>query len=162
MNGIKKHRGLKRYYRNLAIKNDFDKRSWLDLGNARTWFDNWHLHFDWKGYGNDSFKRRKPHLDKLFRHFDILADRAKEIKTDFQLYSVLLDFDSSSDALYLHTPNPNNSQFPFKIADLKSITTLKNEQLNEYITNLDGYEKLYGQAYEGFCLLFKKNVGQPF
>jgi hypothetical protein len=109
-----------------------------------------------------ALKKRKPHLDKLFRHFDILVDRAKEIKTDFQLYSILLDFDSSSDALFLHTPNPNNSQFPFKVADLKLTTTLKNEQLNEYINNLKEYEKLYGQAGEGFCLLFKKSVGHPF
>ena len=162
MNRIKKHRGLKRYYRNLAIKNDFDNMPWLDLGNSKTWFDNWHLHFDWKGYGNDSLKRRKPHLDKLFRHFNILVDRAKEIKTDFQLYSVLLDSDSSGDALFLHTPNPNNSQFPFKVADLTPTTTLKNAQLNEYINDLEGYERLYGQASEGFCLLFKKNVGHPF
>jgi hypothetical protein len=62
----------------------------------------------------------------------------------------------------LHTPNANNSQFPFKISDLKLTTTLTNQDLNDYIKNLDGYEKLYGQAGETFCLIFKKNVGQPF
>jgi hypothetical protein len=159
---MKKQRGLKRYYKNLSIVNDLDSASWLDFDNSDTWFDNWHLHFDWKGYGNNSFKRRKPHLDKLFRHFDILVDRTKKLKTDFQLYSVLLDFDSSSDALFLHTPNPNNSQFPFKIPDLKLTTTLTNQQLNDYINNLEGYEKLYGNADEAFCLIFRKNVGQPF
>jgi hypothetical protein len=162
MNGIKKHRGLKRYYKNLATENDLDNATWLDFDNSETWFDNWHLHFDWKGYGNDSFKRRKPHLDKLFRHFDLLEDKTKKLKTDFQLYSILLDFDSYSDALFLHTPNPNNSQFPLKISDLQLTSTLTNQQLNEYIDNLVGYEKLYGQADEAFCLLFKKNVGQPF
>lgn len=162
MNGIKKHRGLKRYYKNLATENDLDNATWLDFDNSETWFDNWHLHFDWKGYGNDSFKKRKPHLDKLFRHFDLLVDKTKQLKTDFQLYSILLDFDSYSDALFLHTPNPNNSQFPFKISDLQLTTTLANQQLNDYIDNLNGYEKLYGQADEAFCLLFKKNVGQPF
>lgn len=162
MNGIRKHRGLKRYYKNLATENDLDKATWLDFDNPKTWFDNWHLHFDWKGYGNDSFKRRKPHLDKLFRHFDLLADKTKKLKIDFQLYSILLDFDSYSDALFLHTPNPNNSQFPFKISDLQLTTTLTNNQLNDYINSLDGYEKLYGQADEPFCLIFKKNVGQPF
>ncbi len=162
MNGIRKHRGLKQYYKNLATENDLDKATWLDFDNPETWFDNWHLHFDWKGYGNDSFKRRKPHLDKLFRHFDLLVDKTIQLKTDFQLYSMLLDFDSYSDALFLHTPNPNNSQFPFKIADLQLTTTLTNKQLNDYINNLDGYEKLYGQAEEAFCLIFKKNVGQPF
>lgn len=120
------------------------------------------MHFDWEGYGNYSFKKRKPHLDKLFRHFDLLVDKTEKLKTDFQLYSILLDYDSYSDALFLHTPNPNNSQFPFKISDLQLTTTLTNKQLNDYVNNLDGYEKLYGQAGEAFCLLFKKNIGRHF
>jgi hypothetical protein len=162
MDGIRKHRGLKRYYKNLESKNDFEKMTWLDFDNSETWLDNWHLHFDWKGYGDNSFKRRKPHLDKLFRHFDLLINKTKNLKNEFQLYAILLDFDSSSDALFLHTANPNNSQFPFKISGLQLITTLTNNQLNEYINNLDGYEKLYGKAGEAFCLIFKKNVGKPF
>ena len=159
---MRKHRGLKRYYKNLLIENKFDKATWLNFDNSETWFDNWHLHFDNKGFGNNSFKRRRPHLDKLFRHFDILVDRTKNLKTDFQLYTVLLDFDSSNDALFLHTPNPNNSQFPFKISNLTLKSTLTNKQLNDYINNLEGFEKLYGKTDEAFCLLFKKNVGQPF
>jgi hypothetical protein len=162
MNGIRKHRGLKRYYKNLATENDLDKATWLDFDNPKTWFENWHLHFDCKGYGNDSFKRRKPHLNKLFRHFDLLVDKTKKLKIDFQLYSILLNFDSYSDALFFHTSNPNNRQFPFKISDLQLTTTLTNNQLNDYINNLNGYEKLYGQADEPFCLIFKKNVGQAF
>ena len=101
-------------------------------------------------------------MDKLFRHFDILVDRTRTRKTDFQLYAVLLDFDSASDALFLHTPNPNNSQFPFEVSELRPTTTLKNKNLNEYIATLNGYEKLYGEADEAFCLLFRKNVGKPF
>src|ERR1700752_2124821 len=98
-------RGLRRYYKNLATQIDSEKISRLNFSAQNTWFDNWHLHFDWKGVGNNSFKRRKPHLDKLFRHFDLLAEKTKLLKTDFQLYAVLLDFDSSNDALFLHTPN---------------------------------------------------------
>lgn len=162
MNGFKKHRGLKRYYKNLAIENDLDKMDWLDLDNPESLFDNWHLHFDWRGYGNNSFKKRKPHLDKLFRHFDILVEKTKNFKTQFQLYTVLLDYNSHSDALFLHTPNPNNSQFPFEISTLQLTTTLTNKSLNEYIDHLAGYEKRYGQAGEAFCLIFKENVGQPF
>ncbi|MEO8235497.1 MAG: hypothetical protein ABI549_08800 [Flavobacterium sp.] len=162
MNGIRKHRGLKRYYKNLALKNDLDKATWLEFDNPETWFDNWHLHFDWNGYGNNSFKRRKPHLDKFFRHFELLIDKTKMLKNDFQLYGILLDFDSSNDALFLHTVNPNNSQFPFKISGLQLTTTLTNNQLIEYINKLEGYEKLYGKAEQAFCLIFKKNVGKPF
>jgi hypothetical protein len=159
---MKKHRGLKRYYKNLAIKNDLDKATWLDFSNPESWFDNWHLHFDWKGYGNNSFKKRKPHLDKLFRHFEMLVDKTRELKKDFQLYSILLDFDSYSDALFLHTPNPNNSQFPFAIHNLQKTSTLTNKQLAAYVNNLVGYEKLYGKAREAFCLIYKKDVGLHF
>jgi hypothetical protein len=158
---MKRKRGLKRYYRNLKLQNDLDKRK-IDFNSLNAWFDNSHWHFDWKGYGNNSFKRRKPHLDKLFRHFDLLVDKTKELKSAFQLYAVLLDFDSSNDALFLHTPNPNNSQFPFKFENLSKTSTLTNKALNGYIKSVHGYEILYGQADEAFCLLYKTNIGQPF
>ncbi len=159
---MKKHRGLKRYYKNLSIENDFNKPACPDFDNTETWSENWHLHFDWRGYGNNSFKRRKPHLDKLFRHFDFLVERTKNLKTDFQLYSILLDYKSSNDALFLHNLNPSNSQFLFQISDLQSTSTLTNKPLCDYINSLEGYEKLYGNAGEAFCLIFKKNVGYPF
>jgi hypothetical protein len=178
---MRKQRGLKRYYQNLGTKIDLDgidrldfdsPHSWFDnwysnfnlkpYGNNEAWFYNWHLHFDRKGFGNYSFKARKPHLDMLFRHFNILAEKTKDLKTNFRLYTVLLDYDSSSDALFLHPPKPDDNQFPFKISDLQLTTTLTNKSLNAYIDNLDGYERRYGKAGEAFCLIFKKNVGQPF
>ncbi len=158
---MKRQRGLKRYYKNLIVKNDLDKRK-IDFSSVDAWFDNSHWHFDWNGYGNNSFKRRKPHLDKLFRHFDLLVDKTKELKSDFQLYALLQDFNSSYDAIFLHTPNANNTQFPSKYANLSKKTTLTNKSLDEYIKRLDGYEILYGQADEAFCLLYKTNIGQPF
>ena len=179
MIGFKKHRGLKRYYKNLATKVDLEKidhlnfnsrQSWFDhwfvqfnlnpLGNNQAWFYHFHLHFDWYRFGNKNFKARKPHLDKLFRHFGILAEITKELKTNFQLYAVLLDYDSGSDALFLHPPHSDNDEYQY--LDLQLTTTLTNKLLNGYIDNLTGYEKRYGQGGEAFCLLFKENVGQPF
>ena len=157
---MKQHRGLKRYYKNLAIKVDFDKMTTLDFNDPKTWFDNWHIHFDWYGYGNDSFKRRKPHLDKLFRHFEILADKTKNLKADFQLYAVILDHDSKSDALFLNTLNPNVRKKPFKISELKTESNLTNILLDDYINSLSGFELLYGGVGENFCLIYKENIGQ--
>lgn len=160
MIGFKKHRGLKRYYKNLGVQNDFERIDWRDFNKQHGY---WHLHFDWMAYGNNSFRRRKPHLDKLFRHFDILVEETKNLEIDFQLYIMLFDFDSGSDSLFLHTLEPDNKQFTFKVSDLKSNTTLKNKSLNDYIDQFFGYEKLYGEGgNEGFCLIFKKNVGVPF
>ncbi len=159
---MKRHRGLKRYYKNLSIQNDFDKMTWLDFEKPDIWSKNWHVHFDRYSYGNNSFKRRKPHLDKLFRHFEILVDKTQRLESGFQLYTILLDFNSYSDALFLHTPNPDNSQFLFKIEDLKNEPTLKNKQLKDYIEQLNGFEKLYGQSDEAFCLLYKRGIGLDF
>lgn len=158
MNGIKKHRGLKRYYKNLVLKND--DWSGLNFTDPKlAWFDLWHTHFDWKGYGNNSFKQRKPHLDKLFRHFDLLEQKLKILNADYQIWATILDFDSYSDALHLHTPNPNHENFPLKIKNLTISSTLKNKDLNDYINNLKGFEKVYGNADEAFCILYKTNIG---
>lgn len=160
MKGIKKHRGLRRYYRDLALKtDDWSGLNFIDAEEA--WFDLWHTHFDWNGYGNHSFDSREPHLNKLFRHFDLLIEKAVSLETDYQIWATVLDFDSYSDALYLHTPNPNRNNFPYKLSRLSKTSSLTNKALIDYIDNLDGYEKLYGYGNEPFCLLYKKNIGLP-
>lgn len=116
------------------------------------------MHFDWRGYGNTSFKKRKPHLDKLFRHFDLLAEQAKLLKTDYQIWATLLDYDSYSDALFLHTPNKNH-QFPWIIPNLSTENNLTNPALVEYLNQLEGYKIVYAKADEHYCVITKENVG---
>lgn len=120
------------------------------------------MYRDSYGFGNDSFKNRKPHLNKLFRHFDVLVDKTKDLKTDFQLYALLLNYHSSSDALFFHMRSTTNGQFSFKMSDLQTTSTLTNTLLNAYVNCLTHYEVLYGQANEPFGLIFKKGIGQPF
>lgn len=154
---LKKYRGLKRYYKNLALDNDFDKFKGLDYFDLNKWHYSRHFHFDWNCFGNYSFKKRKPHLDKLFRHFDILVERSKSLKEDFQLYAILLDYHSGNDSLFFHQPIAGNEQHLFKISDLQLSSTLTNKPLNDYIDQLSGYEKRYGKASEqggaAFCLI---------
>ncbi|MEO5909781.1 MAG: hypothetical protein ABIP95_02780 [Pelobium sp.] len=158
MNGIKKHRGLKRYYKNLAYKtDDWSGLNFTDPNLA--WFDRWHTHFDWFGYGNQNFTKRKPHLDKLFRHFELLEQKAKYLETNYQILATIFDRDSAIDALYLHTPNPNQNNFPWKITGLKKESTLTNAALDKYLNARKGYEKLYGNDDEAFCIVYKTNVG---
>jgi hypothetical protein len=93
----------------------------------------------------------------------LLAEETKILEVKFQLYAILLDYKSDSDALFLHPPEPGNKQFPFKISDLNTTTTLSNAGLNDYINQLVGYEKMYGRgSCEAFCLLFKKDIGVSF
>ena len=158
MNRIKKYRGLRRYFHKLNLKTDrFSNLNFTDP--ALAWFDHWHTHFDWEGIGNTGFKKRRPHLDKLIRDFETLEQKARSLPCDFQLWAMVYDFASDRDALYLHTPNPNQENFPVEIRDLRPGPTLKNRQLLEYLHQLTGFEKIYGNGEQAFCILYKKDRG---
>ncbi|GHT22369.1 hypothetical protein FACS189430_04040 [Bacteroidia bacterium] len=157
---MKKQRGLKRYYQNLKTKNDFANWDRFDFNKyPDAWFDCWHWHIDWRAYGNHSFKKRKPHLDKLFRHFAYIEEKIKSYHSEFQFFILLLDYNAASDAIFLHTPNPNKNNFPLQWENLTNESTLTNKQLVDYVKKLEGYEILYGTADEAFCILFKKGIG---
>ncbi|WP_342648576.1 hypothetical protein [Mucilaginibacter sp. CSA2-8R] len=159
---MKKPRGLKRYFKNLTVQNEFTKKELADISNPTYRQLNFHIHFDNYGYGNNSFKKRKPHLDKLIRHFEYAVQETALASADAQLYAVLLNTNSRSDALFFNRAIYNCDPFPFKVSDLSEQSTLTNEPLNAYIQNLEGYNKLYGIAAEPFCLIFKSAVCLPF
>ena len=156
---MEKFRGQRRYYRNLAIRNEFEKTIFLDLQNdPNAWYYQWHYHFDLFVRSN-SFKKRKPHLDKLFRHFEMLIEKTKCLKVEFQLYVFIFDKSSNHDAVFLNTANPYGN-FPLAWENLSENCTLKNQDLVEYVNQLNEYEKLYGIAEnEPFCILIKEGVG---
>lgn len=165
---MKKHRGLKRYYKRLSLINDFESRiTWLDFKTPDIWFDYWHVHYDDHGYGNKSFKRRKPHLDMLFRHYTIAANEMLQTNTEFQLWIFVNDFNSYEDSLYFHTPNPNEANFPHKYASFSLECNLKNTALIAYLNEQQGFKKIYGEYYtegeplERFCALYRDTIGQP-
>jgi len=83
----------------------------------------------------------------------------KYLKIEFQLFVLILDNHSSGDAIFLHTPNPNDIEFPLTWENISEKCTLKNKILIEYINQLSEYKKLYGIADEPFCILIKKNTG---
>ena len=155
---MRKLRGLKKYYKRLETENDLNKINWLNFEEPNILLNNLHFHFDRRGLGDNSYRRRKPHLDKLFRHFCILEKETKKLKTEFQLYAVLLDNESYYDALFVNTPSPNN-EFPWKYKNSSNESTLTNTDLANYINDLEGFEKLYGVANQSFCVSFKKNIG---
>lgn len=155
---MKRKRGLRRYYKNLETQTE----SWTELNfsnSEKAWFDLWHMHFDTEGFGNKSFKRRKPHLEKLIRHFDLLGNKALQLKTDFQIWAILYDFSSYNDALYLHTPVLGNDNFPVQIEGLTQECTLKNKALKDFLVGLSGFILRYGKADEGFCVIYKSEYG---
>jgi len=156
----KKFRGQHRYYCKLKEPRNYE---WLDLtGGENSWFDNWHDHMDWKGWGNINWKHRKPHLDALVSSFEILKMKLVDYKKDFQLFIYIDVNDSSYDAVYINTENPNeHDNFPMK---LKFATNKRIPigNLRKYIDELP-FEKITSYHQEdGFSIhLYDKNFGLP-
>lgn len=105
----KKFRGKRRYFRNVLK----EAQTFSIQPSEDRWFDLWHYHADWPGWGNLRWKYRRQHLEALAIVFRNLADEATRLQKPFQLWILLDGQDAGQDAVYLHTPNPNaNGQFP--------------------------------------------------
>lgn len=78
------------------------------------WFDLWHTHVDWSGEGNESPRMRNHCLKELFALFDKILSRVENWTKPRQTWIVVDALDSSQDAVYLHTGNPNKDNFPYE------------------------------------------------
>ena len=88
-----------------------------------------------------------------------------KLKRDFQFWININDIDSEDDAVYLHTENPNGSEFPYKAMDMPELRS-KNENLEIYLAEKD-YRVIRFKVYDGYgresinyCLQ-KDSVGKP-
>ena len=136
---MKKLRGKKRYYRNLAKKAACFK---LDLA-PDDWYDFWHCHFDWFGQGNKRGRARIAHLKATFTAFENLLEQLKEYHKPYQVWLSFAAHDSSQDALYFHTPNPNQDNFPYLFKNyewgIKAPALLSSFIKNEYEIGVTHY-----------------------
>lgn len=113
---LKKFRGKKRYFRNLwqeTVAEQYD----LDFGKEG-WFDLWHTHLDFYGLGNTSLKIRRTHIKAYIALHNSLLEKLETLGKPYQLWIELVDEDCSLDSVYIHTPNPNEDNFPLKIENI--------------------------------------------
>jgi hypothetical protein len=84
----------------------------LERLDYSTWFDLWHTHLDWRSKGNRFPELRKSVAVITYRalvHAERLALTAKQ---PIQVFGTVCE-DTGSNAVYLHTPNPNSTPYPF-------------------------------------------------
>lgn len=137
-----KFRGKKRYFRELEIRGSGDQYN-LDFSNDG-WFDLWHTHLDFFGLGNIRPKFRKQHVNA---HLALYKDLVKEMDTFEKPYQSWIEFDekdASLDAVYIHTPNPNEDNFPLEITDF----TL-DSSIPDYLSDLINPEEFNVGYYKG-------------
>jgi hypothetical protein len=129
-------------------------------GNKNSWFDLWHIHSDFEGKGNKNWESRKKYIYELFDLFNDCKLRLKSYPHEFQLFIFILEQDSSHDAVYIHTKNPNQNNFPLKISSEISIK-IKDEKLYKYLKTfkLSILESIYENEVQYF--LFDHNFGIP-
>jgi hypothetical protein len=95
----KRFRGKKRYFR--RVQRDAESFE-LDL-RTDSWWNLWHYHADWKGWGNLGWRYRRQHIQALARVFTTIASHADAFAMPFQSWIFLSGRDAGGDATYLRT-----------------------------------------------------------
>ncbi|RHW43346.1 hypothetical protein D1B31_01370 [Neobacillus notoginsengisoli] len=113
---MEKFRGKKRYFSNLWRQTNVEEYD-LDFGDEG-WFDLWHTHLDFLGYGNNSLKIRREHIKAHLALYRNLLKNLQPLGKPYQCWIELIDEEAALDAVYIHTPNPNEDNFPLKIDKL--------------------------------------------
>lgn len=124
----RKVRGQRRYYRVLA--RDAVRVKVQEGG----WYDRMHWHVDWPGLGNTSWRARRSHLEALFAMYHRVLSQTAAWSAPYQTWLQINAVDSSQDAVYLHTPNPNNDEYPIDFGWVHWDANIP-ERLREFVTD---------------------------
>jgi hypothetical protein len=153
---VKKFRGKRRYFRNLwraVTTAHFD----LDFGNEG-WFDLWHTHLDFFSVGNISLKVRREHIKAHLALYKNFLEKLDTLEKPYQSWIKLDGEDAGLEAVYIHTPNPNEDNFPFKIENLNWDCT--NPKTFKDLINLEEFNVgHYIWESKGSFIIQSKNKG---
>lgn len=105
-------RKMQRYWER-EIKNTMAS---IDNRDFSKWFDHWHTHIDWKSKGN-KFPESRATVAKMTYDLLLYAEAAgSNRKEPIQFFATVCQ-DTGSNAVYIHTENPNGTEFPTNFAD---------------------------------------------
>lgn len=90
----------------------------VQLPELSGWFDLWHTHADWRGEGNGHAGVRRESIRALFAAWERIGTLVAVHPGPWQSWLVFDATDSGQDAVYLHTPNPNRDNFPYRFEDV--------------------------------------------
>ncbi len=98
------------YYKRLAMKSHGFR---VGMDQLR-WCDYWHTHFDMRGYSSLGWAHYYRHTKALFVAFSRASHELESYLGEYQVYaSIAVDpKEAFGDALFVHTPNENETPFP--------------------------------------------------
>jgi len=112
---MKKFKGMPKYYKSLHRQVAKEKISTLPTD----WYDWWHTHIDWDGKGNLGRWHRRQHLKMLFKCYQNIKYQIDKSNFTSQVFMLISNSDSSQDAVYVHTENPNGTEYPEKFSGVQ-------------------------------------------
>lgn len=144
------------------LKNTLEKKfKKIDFsGGKDSWFDFWHTHADWDGEGNKNWSIRENYLNELLKIFNFFCEQMEAYPFPYQVWIEIYEKDSSDDAVYIHTKNPNSDNFPLRVKSDKKVIN-KNNKLEAFI-NQTGLSTATLPLKNGIViLLYDKSIGVP-
>jgi hypothetical protein len=97
-----------RYYYRLTQKS---RRYRVNL-EEKKWCDMSHQHFDWYGLGNSGWIHSRRHLTALLVALVQATNELAKSNQPYQLFAFVNLEDRGGDAVFVHTKNPNGTDFP--------------------------------------------------
>lgn len=112
---MKKFRGKRRYFRRLSHESRFATHE-LSLA-PDSWFNHWHTHLDFYGYGNKNIRVRRQHLQASLALMLDAEQHLRQANIPHQVWMTVSLDDAAFDSVAIHTQNPEGSAFPYMITD---------------------------------------------
>lgn len=94
------------------------------------WFDLWHTHPDWDGKGNLRPENKARANEITFNTLLTIEELLKHRGSKVQCFAILKD-DTMGNSVYIHSENPNSTEFPFKYDDVS--WGVSNDELSSYV-----------------------------
>ncbi|WNC67362.1 hypothetical protein RI845_12630 [Thalassotalea nanhaiensis] len=124
---------IERYWNKMEKQAD-EALSKLDFNE---WFDLWHTHPDWDGKGNSRPENRQRASTLTIQLLQKVEDLSGNSKKTIQCFAIVCE-DTMENSVYIHSENPNGSQFPFLFEDVNwsqkvdELESIINKELYEY------------------------------
>lgn len=100
-------------------KRALDSLSYVD---PEDWFDYWHCHIDWYGKGDKRPENREAAMVLGYEVLNLATHLKARAHGPVQCWWHISEH-SVEDAVYLHSPNENNTPFPHEFPDVTWDTT---------------------------------------
>lgn len=98
-----------------------------------SWFDYWHCHVDWEGKGNKRPENREATIALGLEIFEMVEEFKQRVEGPIQSWWFIHE-QSYEDAIYLHSPNENDTPYPYDFKGVQWGATAS-DYLNGLLSN---------------------------